>query len=867
MAVQHKVARGAVVPVGETVVGAPLAGWATAIEAVPDPVFSGRVLGDGLAIDPYETVLKAPCAGVVLSIHRARHALTLRADSGAELLMHIGLDTVTLKGEGFKVLAADEQRVAAGYPLIAFDLDVISARVRSLMTPVILTNGDAFEIVSRVSEGSVAAGAEIFRVRSLKKALAHAVAPTSSAVGEEAREQAVVAAPNGLHARPAGLIAQRAREFSSDITLQVADRKVSARSAVGLMTLGLDQGVEVTVVARGADAQAAAKTLAQMIATLEADAKASVPAEAPAPAPKARAPVATPAAPQSPFLEGTEVRLSGVTAVPGAAFGRAARVDRRAYHPAEAGAGESVEHARLAEALAAAQSAVRSRQAQAKAGSAAHEILAAHLSFLEDPELRSAAEDQIRAGKSAGWAWHGAVEGQIAILNQAGAARFLERVNDLVDIDGRVQGALLGENEAAADLPDDAVLVAADLLPSQFVGLDMGRVAAIVTEGSGPTSHVAILAAAHGIPAIVAVGPEAARIPSGAEMLIDADKGTAVVFPRAALVSETLAATAARRKRFAKAQAAAHEPGRLADGKRIEVVANIGGLADVALALAGGAEGCGLLRSEFLFLNRDAPPDEESQFREYQAIATALEGRPLIVRTLDAGADKELPYLGMAKDENPQLGVRGIRIGLARPDLLRTQLRAILRVQPVGQCKIMLPMVADIEELGAARKICDEEKAKLGISAKVELGIMVEVPSAAVMARELAAIADFFSVGTNDLTQYVLAMDRMNPALARFLDALHPAVLRLIGMAAEGARAHGRWVGVCGALASVPLAAPVLVGLGVTELSGTPKSLPQVKATLRRVTEAQCREAAEEALRQETAVGVRAALAARWPEA
>jgi phosphocarrier protein FPr/phosphocarrier protein len=175
--------------------------------------------------------------------------------------------------------------------------------------------------------------------------------------------------------------------------------------------------------------------------------------------------------------------------------------------------------------------------------------------------------------------------------------------------------------------------------------------------------------------------------------------------------------------------------------------------------------------------------------------------------------------------------------------------------------------VADVEELLAARNICDEERGKLGISAKVELGIMVEVPSAAVMARELATVADFFSVGTNDLTQYVLAMDRMNPALARFLDALHPAVLRLIGMAAEGARAHGRWVGVCGALASAPPAARVLVGLGVTELSGTPKSLPQVKATLRRVTEAQCREAAEEALRQETAAGVRAALAARWPEA
>jgi phosphocarrier protein FPr/phosphocarrier protein len=297
------------------------------------------------------------------------------------------------------------------------------------------------------------------------------------------------------------------------------------------------------------------------------------------------------------------------------------------------------------------------------------------------------------------------------------------------------------------------------------------------------------------------------------------------------------------------------------------VFANLGSLADVKPALAGGAEGSGLLRSEFLFLNRDAPPDEESQLADYQAIATALEGRPLVIRTLDAGADKALPYLEMEEGENPQLGVRGVRLGLERPDLLRTQLRAILRVKPVGQCKIMLPMIADVEEVRTVRKMVDEEKAKLGIAAKVEFGIMIEVPSAAVMANELASETDFFSVGTNDLTQYVLAMDRMNPALARYVDALHPAVLRLIKTAADGAHAHGRWIGVCGALAAAPLAAPVLVGLGVTELSGTAKAVPQVKAMLRKVTEAECREAAEEALAQKTAADVRAALAARWPDA
>ncbi|MBR0851638.1 phosphoenolpyruvate--protein phosphotransferase [Bradyrhizobium diazoefficiens] len=847
-------------PGDETVVGAPLAGWVTPLELVPDPVFSGKVLGDGLAIDPYETVLRAPCGGVVLTIHRAHHALTLKADSGAELLMHIGLDTVTMKGEGFKVMTAEGQRVAPGGPLIAFDLDVVSTRVPSLMVPVVLTNGDDFEIVSRASEGSAAAGAEILRVRPKK------VAAAPAAIGEEAREQATVAAPNGLHARPAGLIAQRAREFSSEITLQVGDKKVSARSAVALMALGLDQGVTVAITARGADAAVAARALAEMIATLEAHAGPSATARPVAAAPASTTLAAVLAAPMLPFPEGAEVRLNGFMAAPGLAIGRAARIERRRYDPPKIGAGEGNERARLAEALARAQGAVKNRLAAVEAGGAAHGILSAHLTFLEDPELRAAAEDEIRTGWSAGWAWRKAVEGQIAVLKQAGQ-RFVERVNDLEDIDGRVQAALLGETDDDVELPPGSVLVAADLLPSQFVGLAAGRVAAIVTELGGPTSHVSILAAARGIPALVAVGPEAARIPSSAPMLVDADKGVVTVWPTEALQSAARSAMAARRTRAAEAEAAAHELGQLADGKRIEVVANLGSLADVKPALACGAEGSGLLRTEFLFLNRNAPPDEESQLADYQAIAAALEGRPLVIRTLDAGADKALPYLEMEEGENPQLGVRGVRLGLERPDLLRTQLRAILRVKPAGQCKIMLPMIADLEEVRTVRRMVDEEKAKLGIAAKVEFGIMIEVPSAAVMANELAAETDFFSVGTNDLTQYVLAMDRMNPALARYADALHPAVLRLIKMAADGAHAHGRWIGVCGALAADPLAAPVLVGLGVTELSGTAKAVPRIKAMLRKVMDAECRKAAEEALAQKTAADVRAALAARWPDA
>jgi phosphocarrier protein FPr/phosphocarrier protein len=847
------------------VIGAPLAGWVTPIESVPDPVFSGRVLGDGIAIDPFETVLRAPCAGVVLTLHRAHHALTLRSDAGAELLIHIGLDTVALKGEGFTPQVEEGQRVAAGDPLIAFDLATLSAKVPSLMVPVILTNADAFEIIASAGEGAVAAGGEVMRLRARHSAPAETPAALP-VIAAEAREDVVVAADDGLHARPAGLIAQCAKEFAAEITLQLGERSVSALSAVAIMGLGVEHGQTVSVVARGADAAEAVRAVAARIRAASGEAApvasaASVPVPTPVPAP-----VSASAEAGEPLPVGVELCLSGVTAAPGVAMGHAVRIDRRDYTPAETGAGEALERARLEEALSSARAAVHRRRAGTEAGSAAHGILSAHLAFLEDPELRAGAEKHLLAGKSAGWAWHQSVEAQAAILRGLGTARFVERINDLIDIDRRVQAALLGENEAGIDLPADAVLVASDLLPSQMIGLEAGRIVAIVTGSGGPTSHVAILAGARGIPALVAVGAEVGRIAAGTPMLVNADQGAVYVYPRRALLVETRAVLTARRRRLAAAAAEARTPCRTADGLRVEVFANLGTLADVGPALAAGAEGCGLLRSEFLFLHRDTPPDEASQLKDYQEIATAMGGRPLVVRTLDAGADKALPYLNMPADENPQLGVRGIRLGLVRPELLRTQIRAILRVAPAGQCRIMLPMVSSIEELRRARAVLEEEKAALGISAEVPLGIMVEVPSAAVMADVLAAEADFFSVGTNDLTQYVLAMDRMNPALARYVDALHPAVLRLIRVAAEGARKHGRWVGVCGALASVPLAAPVLVGLGVTELSTTAAALPQVKAMLRSVTEAECRAAAEEAVAQPTAADVRAMLGRKWPQ-
>ncbi|HEV2284876.1 MAG TPA: putative PEP-binding protein, partial [Steroidobacteraceae bacterium] len=286
--------------------------------------------------------------------------------------------------------------------------------------------------------------------------------------------------------------------------------------------------------------------------------------------------------------------------------------------------------------------------------------------------------------------------------------------------------------------------------------------------------------------------------------------------------------------------------------------ANVGSAADALAAVRNGAEGCGLLRTEFLFLERESPPSVTEQTAAYQQIADALGGRPLTIRTLDAGGDKPIAYLPQPAEANPALGLRGVRTSLASPPLLRAQLEAILQVRPGAQCRILLPMITDVAEVAAVRAVLDELRAELSVTRAVEVGVMIETPASALIAERLVEVADFLSIGTNDLTQYTLAMDRLHPLLAPRLDALHPAVLKLIAGAAAAAAGRGRMVAVCGGLASEPLAAPLLVGLGVQELSAVAAVIPRLKADLSRVTLEQCRALACAALSAADAAAVRA---------
>lgn len=817
----------------------PLDGWAAPLAEVPDAVFAERMLGDGVAVDPTGSVLCAPCDGTVLSVHHTGHAVSVRSVAGVEVLMHIGLETVGLSGEGFEVLAAGGQAVKAGDPLIRFDMDIIARRAKSLITPIIVTNGDAFFVATHTEGRLVRVGEPLMTLTPMGQ-----VAGAAAEGDAVARRQVAVTHGHGLHARPAAVLANAAKALSAVTHVEFGERRASARSPVAVMSLGVRGGDTITLTAMGEGAVDAVEALARVIED-EINAM-PAPAQA-APAPPAATPPSAEVVPLT--------TLKGVRAAPGLAIGAAVRLDEPEIEVSEIAAGVADE----TQALEAATAAVRaSLSDQARTGSADQRaILEAHLAFLEDPALVDAAREAICRGLSAGIAWREAVQAQVAVLEALGDAHLAERAADLKDLERQVLLALSGEAAAERVLPDNAILLAEDLLPSQLIGLDPARIAGICLARGGPTSHVAILASTLNIPAVVAAGPRVLAIQDGALLILDGDAGLLQVAPKPAEIEAAQSRLAQARARKRTAEAAAHEAARTADGVRIEVFANVASVAEARAAAKAGAEGCGLLRTEFLFLDRQDAPDEDEQARDYQAVADAFDGRPVIIRTLDAGGDKPLGYLPLPPEENPALGLRGVRVGLWRPDLLKTQLRAILRASLEGQCRIMLPMIASLSELRAVRVLVDEAAADLGLKRRPQLGIMVETPAAAVTADLLATEADFLSIGANDLAQYGLAMDRTNAQFAAQIDGLHPAVLRLIGQAAAGGAKHGRMVAVCGALAFEPAAVPILIGLGVTELSGAASAVPEIKALVRGLTLAGCRDLAERALAQTSAEAVR----------
>jgi multiphosphoryl transfer protein len=828
----------------------PLSGQTWPLERVPDPVFAQKLVGDGVSIDPTDAVLLAACDGEVVALPATGHAVTLRTREGIEVLMHVGIDTVTMKGEGFYPRVKPGDRVHAGDPLITFDLDFLATHARSLLTQIVITNSDRVVSCER-ADGRVSAGKDTLLTVTVKS---DDVAPPETGTTTVASAAVVIPNATGLHARPAAVVANLAKSFASTITLQMGDRQANGRSITAIMALEVPQGAKVQVVARGPDARAAVEKLARVLADGCGDEGC---APAPAPATTTTPRLSAPPPRQQPTDPNL---LLGVAASPGLAVGEIFQVRRLEIDVAEAGAGVDAERRRLATALAAAHGQLAALRAQlhAKTNPAKAAIFAAHEELISDPDLLEIAESAIAKGKSAGFAWKKAVATHADRLAALRNELLAQRANDLRDVGQRVLSLLTGVDVRPPAYPRNSVLVAEDLTPSDTAVLDRSRVAGICTTRGGATSHVAILARSLGIPALAGVDPAVLEVPNGTVVILDANVGTLRLHASSEDIAVIHRAQERSERRRGENAARALEPAITLDGKRIEVLANIGGLKDANRIADLGGEGVGLLRSEFIFLGRRDAPTEEEQFETYKAIAEALgPERPLIIRTLDVGGDKPLAYLPIPKEDNPFLGERGVRVGLDRPEILRTQLRAILRAAAFGNVSVMFPMIATLNELRDVKAMLAEEAASLDVPS-VEAGIMVEVPAAAIMATLFAREANFFSIGTNDLTQYTLAMDRGHPKLARQVDGLSPAVLKLVAQTVEGAEPLGRRVGVCGAIASDPAAVPILLGIGVEELSVSLPAIAAVKAQIRSLRLDECQRLAERALAAESALEVRA---------
>ena len=490
-------------------------------------------------------------------------------------------------------------------------------------------------------------------------------------------------------------------------------------------------------------------------------------------------------------------------------------------------------------------------------------IFEGHLMILEDEELEEEIIDYLRSNKvNASVAASKIIDQQVEMLSEIDDEYLKERAGDIRDIGNRLIKNILGMHIVdLGDITEESILVAYDLTPSETAQLNLEKVLGFITDIGGRTSHTSIMARSLELPAIVGTNDVTARVNTGDYLILDAVNNRVYVNPTQAEIDElkTLEAKLAEEK--AELAKLKDLPAVTLDGHKVDVVANIGTIRDCEGAHRNGAEGVGLYRTEFLFMDRDQLPSEEEQFIAYKEVVEAMEGRLVVLRTMDIGGDKELPYLNLPKEMNPFLGWRAVRIALDRREILHAQLRAVLRASAFGKLAVMFPMIISVEEIRELKSVFETLKAELRAEGKafdenIQVGVMVETPSAAVNAKFLAKEVDFFSIGTNDLTQYTLAVDRGNELISHLYNPMSPSVLGLIKQVIDASHAEGKWTGMCGELAGDERATLLLLGMGLDEFSMSAISVPRIKKLIRHVNYQEVKALADEALQKPTAAEI-----------
>ncbi|AFZ03924.1 phosphoenolpyruvate--protein phosphotransferase [Calothrix sp. PCC 6303] len=667
----------------------------------------------------------------------------------------------------------------------------------------------------------------------------------------------------GLHARPAAKFVATAAKFESQVKVKNITRStvfVRANSINQVTMLGVRHGHELAITASGTDAEAALAAMKELVESHFGEDETAIwqPGDGDT----------------RPYRSSVTSDLRGISASPGVAIAPSVlyintplpryqlpTAPLQQYHVENS----ENEWQRLQNTIQAAHQEIEIllSETSTQIGDNEAAIFDAHLLFLEDPLVLEALQQHIFVEHlNAVAAWQAVVD-ELANQYRTQEDMYLRaRAADVMDVGQRVLRLLAGIAATSLSFTEPVILIATDLTPSDTAKLDPANVLGICTTSGSPTSHTAIIARSLGIPAVVGVPESLLQVADGTMVALDGETGNVWIEPDAEIIASLTTKREAWQSSQHQATINVHQLAISLDGRQIEVLANIGGVADAQIALGLGAEGVGLLRTEFLFLDRMAPPSESEQYEVYHAIAQIFPNQPVIIRTLDIGGDKPLPYLNLPQENNPFLGWRGIRFCLSRDELFKIQLRAILRASTSGKFKIMFPMISTVTELQAAKLIFREvqtelRQAKIPFDEKIDIGIMIEVPSAVVIADQLAPKVDFFSIGTNDLSQYVMACDRTNPQVADLADAFHPAVLRMVQQTIKAGHAAGIKIGMCGELASDPFAAPILLGLGLDDVSLNPQAIPNFKSAISHLTVPEAEAIAFEALNLDSAAKVR----------
>lgn len=561
-------------------------------------------------------------------------------------------------------------------------------------------------------------------------------------------------------------------------------------------------------------------------------------------------------------------KISGIAASAGIAVARAFILEHPDYTITKTAVSDvEAEVAKLESALEKSKGELQSikERTLAELGEKKAEIFESHLLILEDPELISPVMDKIREESvNADYALNEVAGQFIEMFENMKSAYLQERAADMRDVTKRVLNHLLGITYVSpAEISEEVIVIAQDLTPSDTAQLNRKYVKGFTTNIGGRTSHSAIMARSLEIPAVVGTKNVLSLVKAGDLVIVDGLSGDVLINPSEAEVAEYTQKQEAYDLQIAEWKKLRDEATVSADGKHVELAANIGTPNDVNGVIENGGEGVGLYRTEFLYMGRDKLPSEEVQYNAYRTVLENMKGKPVVVRTLDIGGDKELPYLELPKEMNPFLGFRAIRLCLDRQDIFRTQLRALLRASAHGDLRIMFPMIATLGEFRAARDLLLEEKAKLReegkeVSDNIQLGIMVEIPSTAVLADQFAKEVDFFSIGTNDLIQYTMAADRMNEQVSYLYQPYNPAILRLVKIVIDAAHAEGKWTGMCGEMAGDSTAIPLLLGLGLDEFSMSATSILPARSQISKLSAADMKEMAAKALQLGTAEEVAA---------